>query len=107
MKRLTRITGAIIATSLLPLTTASAQDGASAIEEITVTARKRDESLQEVPIAITAFTEATIRKAGIERPADFIGLMPNVTIVDTANVGDTQVSIRGIVSTRDAESTFA
>jgi outer membrane receptor protein involved in Fe transport len=30
-----------------------------------------------------------------------------VTIVDTANVGDTQVSIRGIVSTRDAESTFA
>jgi iron complex outermembrane receptor protein len=27
--------------------------------------------------------------------------------VDTANVGDTQVSIRGIVSTRDAESTFA
>ena len=33
--------------------------------------------------------------------------MPNVTIVDAANVGDTQVSIRGIVSTRDAESTFA
>jgi hypothetical protein len=31
----------------------------------------------------------------------------NVTIVNTANVGDTQVSIRGIVSTRDAESTFA
>jgi hypothetical protein len=31
----------------------------------------------------------------------------NVTIVDTANVGDTQVSIRGIVSTRDAEWTFA
>ena len=33
--------------------------------------------------------------------------MPNVTMVDSANVGDTQVSIRGIVSTRDAESTFA
>ena len=60
-----------------------------------------------MPIAITAFTEQTIERAGIERPADFIGLMPNVTIVDTANVGDTQVSIRGVVSTRDAESTFA
>ena len=34
-------------------------------------------------------------------------MIPNVTLVDTANVGDTQVSIRGIVSTRDAESTFA
>ncbi len=88
-------------------TPVAAQQGAVAIEEIVVTARKRQESLQEVPIAITAFTEDTIDKAGIERPVDFITLMPNVTIVDTANVGDTQVSIRGIVSTRDAESTFA
>lgn len=77
------------------------------MEEIVVVARKRAENLQEVPIAVTAFTETQIERAGIERPADFIGLMPNVTIVDTANVGDTQVSIRGIVSTRDAESTFA
>ncbi|TQV82668.1 TonB-dependent receptor [Exilibacterium tricleocarpae] len=77
------------------------------IEEIVVTARKRPESLQEVPIAVTAITERQIERAGMERPADFIGTMPNVTIVDSANVGDTQVSIRGIVSTRDAESTFA
>jgi len=84
-----------------------AQQGANEIEEIIVTARKRAESLQEVPIAITVFTEQTIERAGIQRPADFISLMPNVTIVDAANVGDTQVSIRGIVSTRDAESTFA
>ena len=83
------------------------QDGATSIEEVVVTARKRAESLQEVPIAITAITADTIEKAGIQRPADFISLMPNVTIVDAANVGDTQVSIRGIVSTRDAESTFA
>jgi len=77
------------------------------IEEIVVSARKRAENLQEVPIAVTAFTESQIESAGIQRPADFISLMPNVTMVDSANVGDTQVSIRGIVSTRDAESTFA
>ena len=77
------------------------------IEEVVVSARKRAENLQEVPIAVTAFTEAQIESAGIQRPADFISLMPNVTMVDSANVGDTQVSIRGIVSTRDAESTFA
>jgi len=77
------------------------------IEEIVVSARKRAENLQEVPIAVTAFTEAQIESAGIQRPADFVSLMPNVTMVDSANVGDTQVSIRGIVSTRDAESTFA
>jgi len=95
----------LLAATLLPQPQASAQDGV--LEEVVVTARKRSETLQDVPIAITAFTEATIRRAGIERPQDFISLIPNVTIVDTANVGDTQVSIRGIVSTRDAESTFA
>ena len=42
------------------------------LEEVVVTAQKREQSLQEVPIAITAFTEQTIRRAGIERPADFI-----------------------------------
>jgi len=71
---------------------------AAELEEILVTARKRSESLQDVPIAIKAFTKTTIEQAGIERPSDFISLIPNVTIVDTANVGDTQVSIRGIVS---------
>lgn len=107
MKLKNKIAGLACALAALPAVPAIAQDGASVIEEIVVSARKRDESLQEVPIAITAFTEQTIEKAGIERPADFISLMPNVTIVDAANVGDTQVSIRGIVSTRDAESTFA
>ena len=77
------------------------------LEEVTVTARKRAENLQEVPISVAAFTRAEIESAGIERPVDFISLIPNVTIVDTANAGDTQVSIRGIVSTRDAEGTFA
>ncbi|KAA1193389.1 TonB-dependent receptor [Pseudohalioglobus sediminis] len=78
-----------------------------ALEEVVVTARKRTENLQDVPIAISAIDETTIQRAGIERAADYIGLVPNVTIVDAANVGDTQVSIRGVVSTRDAESTFA
>ncbi len=107
MNNLSKAIACVLSASLLPVATVSAQDGAGAIEEVVVTARKRDENLQDVPIAITAFTEQTIERAGIERPADFISMIPNVTIVDTANVGDTQVSIRGIVSTRDAESTFA
>ncbi|WP_371196018.1 TonB-dependent receptor [Glaciecola sp. SC05] len=75
--------------------------------EIISISRKRPETLQEVPIAVTALSEKDIRTAGIERTGDFISLIPNVSIVDAANVGDTQVTIRGIVSTRDAESTFA
>ena len=84
-----------------------AQEPSFAIEEVVVTARKRSENLQEVPIAISAIDAETMERAGVERAGDYISLIPNVTLVDTANVGDTQVSIRGIVSTRDAESTFA
>ncbi|GAB5381891.1 MAG: TonB-dependent receptor [Aliiglaciecola sp.] len=85
-----------------------AQDSADNEElEIISISRKRPESLQQVPIAVTALSEKDIVSAGVERPADFISLIPNISIVDSANVGDTQVSIRGIVSTRDAESTFA
>ena len=86
---------------------ALAQESSFAIEEVVVTARKRSENLQEVPIAISAIDAETMERAGVERAGDYISLIPNVTLVDTANVGDTQVSIRGIVSTRDAESTFA
>ncbi|MHA7816288.1 MAG: TonB-dependent receptor [Pseudohaliea sp.] len=98
---------ALASASLAGGPAALAQDSALAIEEVVVTARKRAENLQEVPIAISAIDENTIQRAGIERAGDYVGLIPNVTLVDTANVGDTQLSIRGIVSTRDAESTFA
>lgn len=96
----------VFPTSIIHVPIAFSQEQ-QAIEEVVVTARKREENLQEVPIAITAFTAKTIERAGIERAEDFINLTPNVTIVDTANVGDTQVTIRGQVSTRDAESSFA
>ena len=95
------------ATAAVHTPLAVSQQSSFAIEEVVVTARKRSENLQEVPIAISAIDAATIDRAGIERAVDYISLIPNVTLVDTANVGDTQVSIRGIVSTRDAESTFA
>jgi iron complex outermembrane receptor protein len=96
----------LVAIALSPVYIATPTLGQE-LEEIVVTARKRTESLQDVPIAVTAFTQSQIESAGIQRPVDFISKIPNVTIVDSANVGDTQVSIRGIVSTRDAESTFA
>jgi iron complex outermembrane receptor protein len=96
---------AIAAANLASFTQAAYS--APTIEEVVVTATKRSENLQEVPLAISAYTEKAIANAGIERPQDFIALTPNVTMVQSANAGDSQVTIRGIVSTRDAEGTFA
>lgn len=104
------VTVAILATTYSGINVATAQEAGANDEEnieIISISRKRPESLQEVPIAVSALSAKDIETAGVERPGDFIGLVPNVNIVDTANVGDTQVNIRGIVSTRDAESTFA
>jgi len=77
------------------------------IEEIIVTARRRSESLRDVPGTVTALTTTVLEGAGVQRAADFIALTPGVTMVDAAEVGDTQVNIRGINGARDAETSFA
>ena len=59
------------------------------LEEVVVSARKVDESVQDVPIAMSVFTSSDIEDAGIERPEDFIALTPNVVMANTVNVGDT------------------
>jgi iron complex outermembrane receptor protein len=76
-------------------------------ESIIVTARRRAESSQDVPIAITAFTEADIEAAGITRPQDFIALTPNVTLVETQNQGTSFLTIRGISQARNSEPSAA
>src|SRR5690606_1656013 len=92
------------------LQTAQAQERESrldSLEEILVTSRRRSESLQDVPIAVQAFNAAAIERAGIERPEDFLQLTPNVHFIQTTNVGETQVHIRGVIQPRDSEPPFA
>ncbi len=74
---------------------------------IVVTALRRDESLQDTPAAVTAFTSEAIENAGIERPADFIALTPNVNLVETQNAGNAFVVIRGITQNRNSEPSVA
>ena len=89
------------ATALLP-SVAMAQ-----LEEVVVTARARAESLQDVPATVTAFTEGQIENMGVERAEDFVYMTPGVTFVNTVEVGDSSLSIRGINGARDAETNFA
>src|SRR5580692_4276329 len=77
------------------------------LEEVVVTARKRDESLQNVPITLSVFTPQTIQAAGIESPRDFIAMVPNMTLVETQNVGNSFVTIRGISQARNSEPSVA
>ena len=49
------------------------------IEEIIVSAQKRDESIQEVPIAISAFTGDALRNTGITDSQDLVKAVPGVS----------------------------
>lgn len=77
------------------------------IEDIIVTARRREESLKDVPGTLAVLTSNILESAGVQRAVDFIRLTPGVSLVAAAEVGDTQVNIRGINGARDAENSFA
>ncbi|MET0717973.1 MAG: TonB-dependent receptor, partial [Pseudoxanthomonas sp.] len=59
---------------------AEASSDATTLDRITLTARKREETIQEVPIAVTAFTPETLDKLNIQDLADLDAQVPNLTI---------------------------
>jgi iron complex outermembrane receptor protein len=66
------------------------------LEEVVVTAQKREESLQDAPIAITAITESTIDDLDIANVVDLAGMAPNVHIINTpSNNTAATIAMRG------------
>lgn len=75
-------------------------------EEVVVTARKRSESIQDVPIAVTALTAGQIERGSINTMVDLKKLTPNVELVAQPFAGGAlSASIRG-VGLDDLEKTF-
>jgi iron complex outermembrane receptor protein len=77
------------------------------LEAVVVTARKRNEALLDVPVAVSAFSAEEVRSAGISRPQDFIALTPNMTMVQTQNQGTSFIVVRGISQARNSEPSVA
>src|SRR5258708_10289555 len=77
------------------------------LEEVVVTARKRDETIQNVPVTENVFTQQAIEAAGIESPRDFVAMVPNITLVEVQNVGNSFTAIRGIYHARNTEPSGA
>ena len=68
------------------------------IEEITVTARKREEGIYDTPMAISAFTETSLRLRGIDTMMDIGRYVPNLNITrfGVGNTSHATIFIRGI-----------
>ncbi len=82
------------------------EDSRAMLEEIVVTARKVQESAQEVPVAITAIT-AELEQSSIRNLTDLNGYAPNVTINrDGGRSNGANINIRGISPTRSDDNSF-
>lgn len=106
---LTAAIAALLVSPLPVLAAPAAEEAASAstLEEVIVTAQRREEKLQEVPVAVTAFSAKAIEDAGIRSTADFIALTPNVSFDQSFTVGNSFVTIRGVEQINNADSPVA
>ena len=68
------------------------------LEEIVVTARKKTESLQDVPISVSALRESDLEDKGINVFEDYLLQLPSVT-AGGAGPGTSTIYIRGLAST--------
>ena len=66
------------------------------LEEVIVTAQKRAESLQDVPVAVNAFTADTIQEAGINNANDLAIMTPSLLSLSISSPFQTKLQIRGI-----------
>lgn len=87
---------AAVLASTIPLH-ASAQEGAAGdgLEEIVVTAQKREQKLQEVPMAVTAVSGVQLEQQGITQFQDLLRSVPGVTFAGT-EPGQSRYAIRGV-----------
>jgi iron complex outermembrane recepter protein len=78
-----------------PATSAPPESTAVALEEITVTAQRRNESIQNVPISMQALTAETLQQLKVETFDDYIKYLPNVTSASNGP-GQSEVFMRGL-----------
>ena len=70
-----------------------------AVEEIVVTARKRDESIYEIPISVSALSQSQLDMRGIDNPEELSAFIPGLDFQGSTSVGSRQnpsIRFRGL-----------
>ena len=88
----------ILTLTVLVLLTASGAVGAQAIEEIIVTAQKREQSLQDVPISISTFTGEFLEDSGIDTLQQLGQYTPNLSLAFSSQLANNRIVLRGVGS---------
>lgn len=77
------------------------QDGPQTIDDIIVTAQKREQNLQDVPIVVTSLSGETLQDAGVRDIKDLQILTPGMTVTSTSSEASTTARIRGVGTVGD------
>ncbi len=81
---------------------ASAQEQeVTRVDDIIVTAQKREQSLQDVPIVVTTLSQETLQDAGVRDIKDLQILTPGMTVTSTSSEASTTARIRGVGTVGD------
>ena len=89
-----------------PAPTAQAAEGTDATEVIVVTAQKREETLQSIPISVKALTSDVLETVNADSLDDIVRLVPSVSMTDLSRGGN-NVQIRGLGSNVASVGTVA
>jgi outer membrane receptor protein involved in Fe transport len=82
---------------LMSATNVQAAEGeAGVIDEIIVTAQKRNESVQDVPVSVSAFAEEQLTRVHATQLQDYAAYMPGINISNGGSPGQTSITLRGI-----------
>jgi iron complex outermembrane receptor protein len=95
MRKLQVLAGVASAAMMVAAGQAAAQE-ATALEEIVVTAQKRSENLQDVPVSVTAFTADQLKDQRVGDVLALSGLSPGLQIKTDDNAANPRIFIRGI-----------
>jgi outer membrane receptor protein involved in Fe transport len=77
---------------------ADAPASSTEIQEIVVTAQKREERLLDVPLPVQSISQDRLDKAGISKVADLTSSIPGASLVSGTTPGFETIQIRGIAS---------
>lgn len=100
----TKVGGTRAAVSVMGVALAAFAVDALAVDEILVTTRKREENLQQVPIAVDAITAEDIEQKGIVSLKDVVGQSPSVILDQGFAPQDQRITIRGLSPTRGRQN---
>ena len=91
---------------MMPQAAFAQDESAFKIEEIVVTARKREESLQDVPLAVTALDASAIENLHTSTITGIDRLVPNIDLGDNPFTGLGLVAVIRGVGFSDPEKSF-